>query len=219
MQAHDLELVLELGVVEPQVQAAALQRLGQLARVVGGQQHHRVRARLDAAELGDRDLEVGEHLQQHRLELLVGLVDLVDQQHDRLLGCDRGHQRPREQELLAEDVVLHLAPAGLAGLGLDAQQLLAVVPLVQRLRLVEALVALQPHELAAEVVRERLRQLGLADAGGTLDQHRLAELRRQVGDERGRLARQVPDRAQALRDLGGGGRGWGGGGAASSSQW
>src|SRR3954453_22312645 len=34
VQPHDLELVLELGVVEPQVEAAALERLGQLARVV-----------------------------------------------------------------------------------------------------------------------------------------------------------------------------------------
>ena len=201
VQAHDLELVLELGVVEPQVQAAALERLGQLARVVRGQQHDRVRARLHAAELGDRDLEVREHLEQHRLELLVGLVDLVDQQHDRLLGGDRRHQRAREQELLAEDVLLHRVPARARRLGLDAQQLLAVVPLVQRLRLVEALVALQAHELAPEVRRERLRQLGLADAGGTLDEHRLAELRRQVGDERGRLARQVADRAQARRDV------------------
>ena len=62
------------------------------------------------------------------------------------------------------------------GLGLDPQQLLAVVPLVQRLGLVEALVALQPHELAAEVGGERLGELGLADAGRALDEHRLAEL-------------------------------------------
>ena len=112
VQADDLELVLEPRVVEPQVQAAALERLGQLARVVGGQQHDRVRARLDAAQLRDRDLEVREDLEQHRLELLVGLVDLVDEQHDRLGRGDRRHQRALEQELLAEDVVLDLLPAG-----------------------------------------------------------------------------------------------------------
>ena len=83
MQADDLELVLGARVVEPQVQAAALERLGQLARVVGGEQHDRVRAGLDPPELRDRDLEVRQQLEQHRLELLVGLVDLVDQQHDR----------------------------------------------------------------------------------------------------------------------------------------
>ena len=108
-----------------------------------------MRARLDPPELGDRDLEVAQQLEQHRLELLVGLVDLVDQQHDRLGRGDRLQQRAREQELLAEDVVLDGLPAGALGLGLDPQQLLAVVPLVQRLGLVEALVALQAHELAA----------------------------------------------------------------------
>ena len=78
VQADDLQLVLEVGVVEPQVQAAALQRLGELAGVVGGQQDDRPCPRLDPAELGNADLEVGEELEQHRLELLVGLVDLVD---------------------------------------------------------------------------------------------------------------------------------------------
>ena len=62
------------------------------------------------------------------------------------LGGDRGHQRALEQELLAEDVVLHVVPAGALALGLDAQQLLAVVPLVQRLGLVQALVALQADQ-------------------------------------------------------------------------
>ena len=37
--------------------------------------------RADRPELGHRDLEVREHLEQERLELLVGAVDLVDQEH------------------------------------------------------------------------------------------------------------------------------------------
>ena len=61
--------------------------------------------RLDHAELGDRDLEVREDLEQHRLELLVRLVDLVDQQHDRLGRRDRLHQRPRQEEVVGEDVL------------------------------------------------------------------------------------------------------------------
>ena len=102
--------------------------------------------RLDPAELGIEIWKSREQLEQHRLELLVGLVDLVDQQDDGLRRGDRRHQRSGEQELLAEDVVLDVLPAGAVGLGLDPQQLLAVVPLVQGLGLVEALVALQPHE-------------------------------------------------------------------------
>ena len=35
----------------------------------------------DRAALGDRDREVGQELEQERLELVVGAVDLVDQQH------------------------------------------------------------------------------------------------------------------------------------------
>ena len=61
-----------------------------------------------AADLGDRDLEVAKDLQEHRLELLVGLVDLVDEQHDRLGRWRSRHERALEQELLAEDVVLDL---------------------------------------------------------------------------------------------------------------
>ena len=172
-----------------------------------------MRTRLDPSELRDRDLEVGEHLQQHRLELLVGLVDLVDQEHHRLLGGDRRHQRARKQELLAEDVVLDSVPAGAGGLGLDSQQLLAVVPLIQSLRLVQALVALQAHQLAVEVLGQRLGQLGLAHARWALHEDGLAEPRGQEGHERRGLARQVADAAQArcyICDGGGrrGRRGW-----------
>ncbi len=201
VQAHDLDLALYARVVEPQVQAAALQRLGQLARVVRREDDDRVGAGDDRAQLGNRDLEVRQHLEQHRLELLVGLVDLVDQQDDRLLGGDRGEQRAREDELVAEDVLVDRLPrltalGALAGLRLDAKQLLAVVPLVQRLRLVEALVALQADHLAPRGTRQGLRELGLPHPCRSLDQHGLAEPLREVGDERGGLVGQVADLAQ-----------------------
>ena len=65
------------------------------------------------ADLGDGDLEVGEHLQQIGLERLVGAVELVDQQHGRPgeVGLQRLQQRPADQEALGEDV---LAPDCLA---------------------------------------------------------------------------------------------------------
>ena len=217
VQADDLHLALDLGVVEPQVQAAPLERLGELARVVRGEDDDRVRARLDHAELGNRDLKVREHLEQHRLELLVGLVDLVDQQHHRLGRGDRLEQRAGEQELLGEDVVqlvagrlLGVAPDAdaraaavllLGGRGLDPQQLLAVVPLIERLRLVEALVALQADQRATGGARDRLRELGLADPRGALDEDRLAELLGEVGDERRGLVGEIADRLQRLPRL------------------
>ena len=101
-----------------------------------------------------------------------------------------------EQELLAEDVVLDVVPAALAA-GLDPQQLLAVVPLVQRLRLVEALVALQADQLAAGGAGERLGQLGLADPRRALDQDRLAEPLGEEGDQRRGLVGEVADLAPA----------------------
>ena len=79
--AHDRDLAVERGVSDPVVEAAALERVVQLARAVRGQHHDRPPLGADRADLGDRDLEVGEELEQEGLELVVGPVDLVDQQH------------------------------------------------------------------------------------------------------------------------------------------
>ena len=87
---HDLVFLLRRRVVDPVVQAAALERVVDLARPVRGEDDARRLVRLDRADLGDRDLEVGQDLEQERLELLVGAVDLVDEQ-DRA----RCRRRPR----------------------------------------------------------------------------------------------------------------------------
>ena len=166
---------------DPVEEAAPLERVVQLARPVRGEDHVRALRRVDRAELGNRDLEVREHLEQERLELLVGAVDLVDQQHDRLLRLDRLEQRPPDQELAAEE--LRLVDRSLLR-GADVQQLPRVVPLVDGVRDVEALVALEPDQPGAERRRDRLRRLGLADARLALEQQRLLERQREV--ERGR---------------------------------
>ena len=118
VQPHDLHLALDVGVVEPRVVAAALQGLGQLACVVGVS---RTSGCVVATIVPSSGIEIwkSDRTSQHRLELLVGLVDLVDQQHDRLLLGDRSQQRPRHQEVLREDVLLHVLPPGAGGLGLD----------------------------------------------------------------------------------------------------
>ena len=105
------------------------------------------------AELGDRHLVLREDLEEQRLGLELDPVDLVDEQHDRLGRPDRLEQRPGEEELLGEDVLLrrrsHDVAPGPVVARLDAQQLLLVVPFVEGLRLVETLVALQTDEPAA----------------------------------------------------------------------
>ena len=81
---------------------------------------------------------------------------LPGEQHGRVLIADCGQQGSRKQKLVGEDVVFDLLPVGsiLAGRIVvrarcsDAQQLLGMVPLIERARLVNAFVALQSHELA-----------------------------------------------------------------------
>ncbi len=63
----------------------------------------------DGADLGDGHLPVREHLEHEGLELLVGAIDLVHQEHRRLLALGDGlEQRAAQEELLGEDLVLGL---------------------------------------------------------------------------------------------------------------
>ena len=91
---------------DPVEESAPLESVVQLTGAVRREDHGGAPAGADRAELGDRDLEVGEHLEQEGLELLVGAVDLVDQQHDRLVGVDRLEQRAADEEFGAEELVL-----------------------------------------------------------------------------------------------------------------
>ena len=72
-----------VGKLDIGVEAAPAQRVGQLARAVLVRITYGIEVARDRAELGDADLEVGQELQQVGLELLVGAVDLVDQQDRR----------------------------------------------------------------------------------------------------------------------------------------
>src|SRR5690606_6362602 len=74
-----------------------------------------------------------------------------------------------------------------------------VLPLVQRARLVEPLVALQAQKLGAERGGGRLGELGLADPGRALDQDRPVE---RVGQKQGGGDRRVGDVAGAAQRRG-----------------
>ena len=90
-----------VGIVDPVIQAAPLQRVVELARAVRRDDHDRRRCGADRAELGNRDLVVRQHLEQVAFELLVGAIELVDQQHRRraVSARQRLQQRPLDQEL------------------------------------------------------------------------------------------------------------------------
>ena len=141
-------------------------------------------------DLGHRDLVFGQQFQQHRLECLIGTVHLVDEQDHGLLGAHRLQQWARGEETFGEEDAL-LGADPVHGLGqrrrvgnhladllpqhLCVEQLFAVVPLVECRCLVLALVALQPQEFASGDLRQGLGELGLADAGGALEEDGLSQ--------------------------------------------
>ena len=178
------------------------------------------------ADLGDRDLEVGQDFEQVRLELVVGTVDLVDQQHRwrTLDRFDRPQQRPLDQETLAVQLGLQFvrrAGVRLArGLGgAQVQQLAGVVPVVHGLRHVDALVALQADELTAGRGRQGLGQLGLADAGLALEEQRSVQGHRQEHRRRDALVGQVSMPRERTGDGVGSHRRDATGGSAMSPAW
>ncbi len=97
---------------------------------------------------------------------------------------------------------MQIVPAIGLPIGLDAEQLLLVVPLVERLALVEPLVALQPDEPGAGELGDRLRELRLASARRPLDQHRLLQAVCEVHDSGDAVVGQVVHVTKALTDLG-----------------
>src|SRR5215204_2573429 len=149
-EAYDLDLPLEAGVLDVMVEAAALEGVVDLASAIGGQYGHGRTFGHHGTEFGDGDREVGEDLQQERLELVVGAVHLVYEQYGRHRPAmlQRLQQRAAGKELavveVALDVFLIFAPEGLGGP--DVEKLAGVVPLVDGLVDVYALVALQPDE-------------------------------------------------------------------------
>ena len=104
-------------------------------------------------------------------------------------------------ELVAEDVVVDFLPRVAVLVGLDTEQLLLVVPLVQGFALVEAFVALQTDEASTSELGDALGELGLAGTGRTLDEDGLAEAIGEVGDAGDAIVGQVVDAAQAATDL------------------
>ena len=183
-RAHDLDLPLERGVVDPVVQAATLQGVVQVARAVARDDDRGRFLGGDAADLRDRHRELREDLEQERLELVVGAVELVHEEDRPRSRADRLEERALEEELRPEEFL----DVGLRGARCaHRDELAGVVPLVERLRRVDALVALEPDEPTTEERRQDLGDLGLADTGLALEEQRPVEREREE-DGRGESA-------------------------------
>ena len=133
----------------------------------------------DRAALRNRNLKVGKKLQQQCFELMIGAVDLIDQQQRAVrLSAKRFEHRPRDQEIVLIDV--HILIARLT----NRQHLARVVPLIKRRRRVDPFVTLQTHQLSREHRRDRFRRLGLADARRSFQQQRFAQREREISCRR-----------------------------------
>ena len=152
--SDDGQLLVEVGIVNPLIQAAPLQRIVDFARAVRGQDHERRMRGANGAELRDRDLEFRQQLEQVAFELLIGAIDLVDQQHRRARArrIDRLQQRPLDQEGVAVELLPRAGAIDAAGGVEDAQleDLPRVVPFVDGVAEIEAFVALQANQVGAE---------------------------------------------------------------------
>ena len=95
-------------VVDPVVEAAALDRVVQVARAVGRQHDRPAGASPGSCPARGSSRRLGQQLEQERLEVVVGAVDLVDQQHGRPRAgmLERPQQRPPDQVVGPEQVVL-----------------------------------------------------------------------------------------------------------------
>jgi hypothetical protein len=129
-RAHhdDAHFALGRRIVDPVIDAAAAQSFVQLARAVGGEDHHRPLVGANGAALRDRNLKVGKKLEQERFEFVIGAVDFVDQQHRLLRAPQTGEHRPLDQKFVAVDVDVTGAFALLA----QRQHLARKIPFIER---------------------------------------------------------------------------------------
>jgi hypothetical protein len=141
--------------------------------------------RADRSKLGNRDLEVGQQLEQVSLELLVGAIDFVDQQDRRPFSrlLDGAEQRPLDQKGIGEQLTLGRSwiQRVRAFEQSNLEDLPRVVPLVDGVADVEALVALQADQLGVERGREDFRHFGLADPGLAFEEQRPLQAQREIG--------------------------------------
>src|ERR671914_755233 len=177
------------------VELLAAQARYRIAHSLGDAVRHARQADVHYLRLALRRRVVDPVVEAASLERVVQLARAVRRDHDErgALRLDRAQLRNRHlevgQELVEQrppqEELLRVEPAGLAGP--QVQQLARVVPVVQRVVEVDALVALEADEPRSRRARQRLRHLGLAHTRLALEQQRLLE--RGGQEDRSREAR------------------------------
>src|SRR5439155_26803687 len=79
----DGDLAFRRRIADPMIETAALQGVMHLAGAVGGDDDDRRLFSLDGAELGNGDLEIGEHFEKKGFESLIRTIKLVDKENRR----------------------------------------------------------------------------------------------------------------------------------------
>ena len=200
MRPHNRQLAVAVRVIQPVVQAAALDRVVQLARAVAGEDGHRRDFSADGAQLRNADLVLAQVLEQKRFEGFVGAVHLVDQQH-RAGGrrLQRLQERAANQVAALVDLALNVGDFTAAFGSAHVQQLRGVIPFVERFALLQAVIALQADQFSLQRQRQRFGQLGLADARLAFKQERTLQAQ---GQKYGRGQAPVGKVAGLLQGLG-----------------
>ncbi len=138
--------------------------------------HNRRLLRTNGAELRNRDLVLGQNLEQIRFERFVGTIELVNQQNgcDTVLGCERLQQRALQQETGCEYVVRQLAALDAARSLSESylDHLTRIVPFINSRGGVEPLIALKAHQTTPESSGQDFRDLGFAYAGFAFEKKR-----------------------------------------------
>ena len=172
--------------INPVVQAAALQRIVYVARAVRGKNHNRWGGGFECSQFGNGYLEVGKNFQQVSLKLIVCTIDFVNQQHRRCVALVNGAKKCALNE---KALVVQLAFQFISFLvccfsacfsSTQMQQLSRVVPVVYGLSRINAFVTLQANEFATSHGCNHFGKFSFTNARFAFKQQRSLQGERQV---------------------------------------
>src|SRR5262249_40248463 len=103
-------------------------------------------------QLRDSDLKLRQNLQQERFKGFVRAIDFINQQYrGRRLAKNRPQKWTTKKKVVSEDMALQLFDRLVTFLpGLNRQQLLLIVPFVERRMSVQSLITLEADQLGSE---------------------------------------------------------------------